>query len=68
MYMKDVNGPRITVGKAGRGWRGTEPGNHLVGARVDLGVAFLRVVEMPGSRKSRSASERAPAPVKRKEP
>ena len=68
MYMKNVNGTRITVGRDGRGWRGTEPGNHLVGSRVDLGVAFRRVVEMPGSRKSRSASERVPAPAKRKEP
>ena len=68
MFMKNVNGTRITVGRDGRGWRGTEPGNHLVGSRVDLGVAFRRVVEMPGSRKSRSASERAPAPVKRRDP
>ena len=68
MYMKGINGTRVTVGRDGRGWRGTEPGNHLVGSRVDLGVAFRRVVEMPGSRKSRSASERVPAPEKRRDP
>jgi hypothetical protein len=68
MYMREVNGTRVSVGKDGRGWRGTEPGTHLVGSRVDIGVTFRRVAEMPGSRKSRSASERTPVQVKRKDP
>jgi hypothetical protein len=69
MRMSGIDGARVTVGKDGRGWRGSGATNHSPGTRVDIGVTFLRVVEMPGSRKSRSAQERAPAPsVRRKEP
>jgi len=68
MSMTAVNGTTVTVGKDGRGWRGTEAGTHLVGTRVDIGAAFRRVVEMPGSRKSQSASERVLAPARKKEP
>ena len=69
MRMSGIDGARVTVGKDGRGWRGSGAKNHSPGTRVDIGVTFLRVVEMPGSRKSRSAQERAPAPpARRKEP
>ena len=34
----------------------------------DLGATFRRVVEMPGSQKSRSSAEREPALDRRKEP
>ena len=51
----------------GRGRRGTEPTSHLQGTRVDLGATFRRVVELPGSQKSRSAAEREPALERRKE-
>ena len=68
MYMNGIDGTLVLVEKDGRGWRGSVEKRHPPGTRVDLGVTFRRVVEMPGSRKSRSAGERAPAPVKRKEP
>jgi hypothetical protein len=67
MYMRDVDGARVRIESYGRGRRGTEPTSHLQGARVDLGVTFRRVVEMPGSQKSRSAAEREPALERRKE-
>ena len=69
MRMSGIDGSRVTVGKEGRGWRGSGAKGHSPGTRVDIGVTFRRVVEMPGSRKSRRAEERAPAPpVRRKDP
>ena len=67
MYMDDANGAIVIV-KGGRGSRGTKASSHTRGERVDIGATFRRVVEMPGSRKSRSAAERAPAVQRRKDP
>ena len=67
MYMRDVNGTRVTIESYGRGRRGTEATSHLQGERVDLGATFRRVVVMPGSQKSRGAGERDLAPERRKE-
>ncbi|MEC9353445.1 MAG: type II secretion system protein [Planctomycetota bacterium] len=68
MYMRAVDGTRVSIESYGRGRRGTEPTSHLAGDRVDLGATFRRVVEMPGSQKSRSSAEREPALDRRKEP
>ena len=68
MYMRAVDGARVTIESYGRGRRGTEPTSHIEGDRVDLGATFRRVVEMPGSQKSRSSAEREPALERRKEP
>jgi len=68
MYMRAVDGARVTIESYGRGRRGTDPTSHIEGDRVDLGATFRRVVEMPGSQKSRSSAEREPALERRKEP
>ncbi|MBI4585235.1 MAG: hypothetical protein HY717_14575 [Planctomycetes bacterium] len=45
-----IGGSSLTVPKEGRGARGTAAAKHPAGAKVEVGTAFRRVVEIPGCR------------------
>jgi prepilin-type N-terminal cleavage/methylation domain-containing protein len=55
-----VDGLKVSVARDGRGARWTKAAKHERGARVETGVTFRRVVEVPGYRRSISDAEAAP--------
>lgn len=55
-----VEGLKLSVARDGRGARWTKAAKHERGARVETGVTFRRVVEVPGHRRSISEVEAAP--------
>jgi len=48
-----IVGRTVMVARDGRGARDSGARSHKVGARVDVGATFRRVVELPGSRRGR---------------
>ena len=49
--VEKVGDRTVTVASGGRGVRDTEPRKHAQGSRVELGMTFHRVVEIPGHRR-----------------
>jgi hypothetical protein len=56
-----ADGLKLPVAKNGRGARWTKAVKHERGSRVETGVTFRRVVEIPGHRRSLSDADAAPA-------
>ena len=59
--IEGMDGLKLSVARNGRGSRWTKAVKHEKGARVETGVTFRRVVEVPGHRRSISDVEAAPA-------
>jgi prepilin-type N-terminal cleavage/methylation domain-containing protein len=50
--VEGIDGRRVTVAAGGRGARETKAASHEQGSRVEAGVTFRRVIEIPGHRRA----------------
>ena len=57
VQIESVDGLRLVVTPSGRGARFTKAARHDAGARVEAGLTFRRVVEIPGFRTGAARSE-----------